>query len=269
MYATATSGRVRAARRLTKRALRQRERAFLAEGPQAVSEALASGIRVSGLFVTGPAQARHATLVEKAADAGTDVQVVSGEVMSELAQTVTPQGLLAVCDFVDVPLETMVAGRPRLVALLANVRDPGNAGTVLRAADADAAAAAGASFAVTPAVGEGVTRAIERGMPVLAGALTPTELWQAHLLGATAVKIFPAAQYGPGYVRALRDPFPDVPLVPVGGVDAEHPGEYLRAGAVAVGIGSPLTGDAPHGGGLAALRERARRFREAVAPWTA
>ncbi|MFL6056467.1 MAG: bifunctional 4-hydroxy-2-oxoglutarate aldolase/2-dehydro-3-deoxy-phosphogluconate aldolase [Actinoallomurus sp.] len=143
------------------------------------------------------------------------------------------------------------------------------AGTVLRAADADAAAAAGASFAVTPAVGEGVTRAIERGMPVLAGALTPTELWQAHLLGATAVKIFPAAQYGPGYVRALRDPFPDVPLVPVGGVDAEHAGEYLRAGAVAVGIGSPLTGDAPHGGGLAALRERARRFREAVAPWTA
>lgn len=143
------------------------------------------------------------------------------------------------------------------------------AGTVLRAADADAAAAAGASFVVTPAMGEGVTRAIERRMPVLAGALTPTELWQAHLLGATAVKVFPAAQYGPGYVRALRDPFPDVPLVPVGGVDADHAGEYLAAGAVAVGIGSPLTGDAPHGGDLTALRERARRFREAVAPWTA
>src|SRR5262249_42258886 len=68
------------------------------------------------------------------------------------------------------------------------------AGTVLHAEDADAAAGAGASFAVTPAMGEGVTRAIERGMPVVAGALTPTELWQAHLLGATAVKIFPAAQ---------------------------------------------------------------------------
>ncbi|GAA4627146.1 bifunctional 4-hydroxy-2-oxoglutarate aldolase/2-dehydro-3-deoxy-phosphogluconate aldolase [Actinoallomurus vinaceus] len=142
------------------------------------------------------------------------------------------------------------------------------AGTVLRAEDADAAAGAGASFAVTPAMGEGVTRAIERGMPVLTGALTPTELWQAHLLGATAVKIFPAAQHGPGYIRALRDPFPDVPLIPVGGVDAERAEEYLAAGAVAVGVASPLAGDAPHGGDLAALRERARRFRDAVAAWT-
>ena len=62
--------------------------------------------------------------------------LVSGEVMSELAQTVTPQGLLAVCDFVDVPLDRVAATKPRLVALLANVRDPGNAGTVLRTADA-------------------------------------------------------------------------------------------------------------------------------------
>jgi TrmH family RNA methyltransferase len=62
--------------------------------------------------------------------------VISGEAMSDLAQTVTPQGLLAVCDFVDVPLETVTAARPGLIALLANVRDPGNAGTVLRTADA-------------------------------------------------------------------------------------------------------------------------------------
>jgi TrmH family RNA methyltransferase len=74
--------------------------------------------------------------VAKAADAGVEVQVVSGEVMTELAQTVTPQGLLAICDFVDVPLDEVVAASPRLVALLANVRDPGNAGTVLRTADA-------------------------------------------------------------------------------------------------------------------------------------
>jgi TrmH family RNA methyltransferase len=116
--------------------LRQRERAFLAEGPQAVSEALATGAHVSDLFVTAPAQARHADLVAKAEDVGVDVQLVSGEVMSELAQTVTPQGLLAVCDFVDVPLDQVTAAKPALVALLANVRDPGNAGTVLRAADA-------------------------------------------------------------------------------------------------------------------------------------
>jgi TrmH family RNA methyltransferase len=136
MYASASLTRLKGARRLTKRALRQRERAFLAEGPQAVSEALATGAGMSGLFVTAPAQAKHAGLVAQAQDAGVDVQLVSGEVMSELAQTVTPQGLLAVCDFVDVPLEQVTAARPRLVALLANVRDPGNAGTVLRAADA-------------------------------------------------------------------------------------------------------------------------------------
>ncbi len=128
--------RLKAARRLTKRALRQRERAFLAEGPQAVAEALATGARVTGLFVTAPAQARHADLVAQAEAAGVDTSLVSGEVMSELAQTVTPQGLLAVCDFVDVPLDQVTAAKPALVALLANVRDPGNAGTVLRAADA-------------------------------------------------------------------------------------------------------------------------------------
>jgi TrmH family RNA methyltransferase len=136
VYANASAARLRAARRLTKRAFRQQERAFLAEGPQAVSEALATNARVSTLFVTAPAQARHADLVDQAAAAGIDVQVVSGEVMSELAQTVTPQGLLAVCDFIDVPFDRVSGTRPKLVALLANVRDPGNAGTVLRTADA-------------------------------------------------------------------------------------------------------------------------------------
>ncbi len=136
MYATASATRIKAARRLTKRALRERERSFLAEGPQAVSEALATGARVTGLFVTGPAEAKHADLVGAAEDAGIEVQLVSGEVMGELAQTITPQGLLAVCDFVDVPLERLSAGRLGLVAVLANVRDPGNAGTVLRTADA-------------------------------------------------------------------------------------------------------------------------------------
>jgi RNA methyltransferase, TrmH family len=138
MYASASTARLKSARRLTKRALRQRERAFLAEGPQAVTEALATGATMSCLFVTAAAQAKHADLVATADSAGVEVQLVSGEVMSELAQTVTPQGLLAVCDFVDVPLDDIVSAQaaPRLVVLLANVRDPGNAGTVLRAADA-------------------------------------------------------------------------------------------------------------------------------------
>jgi RNA methyltransferase, TrmH family len=88
------------------------------------------------LFVTGAAADRHGDLVGQAGRQGIAVHAVSGEVMAELAQTVTPQGLLAVCRFIDVPLADLVAARPRLVAVLANVRDPGNAGTVLRTADA-------------------------------------------------------------------------------------------------------------------------------------
>jgi TrmH family RNA methyltransferase len=130
------SPRLKAARRLNKRAFRQRERAFLAEGPQAVAEAFHCGAQVTDLFVTVPARTRHRDLVAAIAAAGIPVHVVSGEVMDELAQTVTPQGLLAVCGFVDVPLAEVARAAPALVALLANVRDPGNAGTVLRTADA-------------------------------------------------------------------------------------------------------------------------------------
>jgi TrmH family RNA methyltransferase len=130
------SPRVKAARQLAKRAFRERSRAFLAEGPQAVREALGMPGVLTELFVTGPARERHGDLVAQAAAHGIPVHGVSGEVMAELAQTVTPQGLLAVCRFIDVPLAELAAARPRLVAVLANVRDPGNAGTVLRTADA-------------------------------------------------------------------------------------------------------------------------------------
>jgi RNA methyltransferase, TrmH family len=140
-FASAHSPRVKAARRLTKRAFRQRERLFLAEGPQAVTEAFGCGAGVTDLFVTGPARARHHDLVAGMAAAGIPVHLVNGEVMGELAQTVTPQGLLAVCGFVDVELAEVARSAPSLVALLANVRDPGNAGTVLRSADAAGAQA--------------------------------------------------------------------------------------------------------------------------------
>ncbi len=130
------SPRVKAARRLTKRAFRDRDRAFLAEGPQAVREALAlDGVTVE-LFATAEAEARHPEIIAAAAAAGVPVLGASGEVMAELAQTVTPQGLMAVCRFVHVPLAEAVPPGAGLVALLAHVRDPGNAGTVLRTADA-------------------------------------------------------------------------------------------------------------------------------------
>jgi RNA methyltransferase, TrmH family len=130
------SPRVKAARQLGKRALRLRARAFLAEGPQAVSEALAREGVVTELFLTAAARSRHGGLAARARRQGATVHLVSGEVMAELAQTVTPQGILAVCGFVDVPLSALTGAAPRLVVILASVRDPGNAGTVLRTADA-------------------------------------------------------------------------------------------------------------------------------------
>jgi TrmH family RNA methyltransferase len=130
------SPRVKAARQLGKRALRLQAKSFLAEGPQAVSEALARGGVVTELFVTAAARSRHGGLAAQARRQGAAVHAVSGEVMAELAQTITPQGVLAVCRFVDVPLSALTAAAPRLVVILANVRDPGNAGTVLRTADA-------------------------------------------------------------------------------------------------------------------------------------
>jgi len=136
---------------------------------------------------------------------------------------------------------------------------PLGAGTVLTADDARAAHQAGANFAVTPGLGEGIGAAHELGLPVLAGAMTPTEILAARTVGVAALKIFPAAQAGgPAYLKALRGPFPHEVFVPVGGVDETAARAYLDAGATAVGVGSPLVGDAADGGSLTALRDRAR-----------
>ncbi|HTW98266.1 MAG TPA: bifunctional 4-hydroxy-2-oxoglutarate aldolase/2-dehydro-3-deoxy-phosphogluconate aldolase [Acidimicrobiales bacterium] len=137
-------------------------------------------------------------------------------------------------------------------------------GTVLTEADARRAAGEGAAFVVTPAATAGAAAARQLGLAVLEGAHSPSEVLAAHLAGSAAVKLFPASLGGPGYVSALRDPFPEIPLVPVGGVALELVGEYLAAGAVAVGIGSPLLGDAAHGGDRAALAARARRLLAAL-----
>jgi 2-dehydro-3-deoxyphosphogluconate aldolase/(4S)-4-hydroxy-2-oxoglutarate aldolase len=141
------------------------------------------------------------------------------------------------------------------------------AGTVLTTDDVARVCDAGAVFAVTPAVAESVAECSRLGLPVIAGALTPTEVVAAMRQGATAVKLFPASVGGPSYLKALRDPLPNVPFIAVGGVDVGKVEEYLAVGAAAVGLGSPLLGDAPSGGDLGALRERARAFHEAVAPW--
>ena len=134
------------------------------------------------------------------------------------------------------------------------------AGTVLTRDDVARAAGAGARFMVTPALTESVAESVAGGIPVLAGVLTPTEALTAMGLGAAAVKLFPATVGGPSYLRALREPLPDLPFIPVGGVDVALAGEYLAAGAVAVGVGGSMVGDAIRGGDLDALRTRAAAF---------
>jgi 2-dehydro-3-deoxyphosphogluconate aldolase/(4S)-4-hydroxy-2-oxoglutarate aldolase len=130
---------------------------------------------------------------------------------------------------------------------------------IIRGTDTAATIAAGAQFVVTPAVVESIPEAARRGLPA-AGALTPTEAYNALLMGASAVKLFPASLGGPAYLKALRDPFPDIPFVAVGGVGLDEMHAYLAVGAVAVGVGGPLVGDAASGGSLSDLRVRARAY---------
>jgi RNA methyltransferase, TrmH family len=141
------SDRVKSVRALSGRSARRRTGTFLAEGPRAVREAVAAHAAettttaeaagtVRALYLTPQAAERHGSLVLTALDHRIRTLRVTDRVLSAMADTVTPQGMLAVCALRDVPLPTVLAGGPRLVAVLDRVRDPGNAGTVLRAADA-------------------------------------------------------------------------------------------------------------------------------------
>lgn len=249
--AGARSPRVRAARQLARRALRERSRLFLAEGPQAVREALNGGWHVrpaepvrppvmTELFVTAAARSRHGELIAAVARSGIAVHEVSGELMAELAQTVTPQGLLAVCRFIDVGLSELTAAAPRLVAVLANVRDPGNAGTVLRTADAAGAqgvifagasvdaynskcvrSSAGSLFHLPIVLGvpvrEAVSTLLEAGLAVLAAdgsaSRSLDELDRAGALSRPTAWMFGNEAWGlPADLLALADTAVKVPI---------------------------------------------------------
>jgi 2-dehydro-3-deoxyphosphogluconate aldolase/(4S)-4-hydroxy-2-oxoglutarate aldolase len=132
------------------------------------------------------------------------------------------------------------------VARAAGAGTPIGAGTIRTAEEAKAFANAGAAFLVSPAILPDVVDAADAsGVPLVPGALTPTEIAAASATGAWAVKLFPARLGGPGYLRDLRGPFPDVRLVPTGGIPVEDVPAWLDAGAACVGLGSALLGSAP------------------------
>ncbi|WP_054812780.1 TrmH family RNA methyltransferase [Nocardia arizonensis] len=127
--------RVVSAVKLHRAAQRRKTGQFLAEGPNSVAAALATG-RVRELFYSAAAATREHELVAGAAADGVRVTLVGERAAQHLGETVTPPGLVAVCDLVDVPLEDVLRERPRLLAVPVGIADPGNAGTLIRVADA-------------------------------------------------------------------------------------------------------------------------------------
>ena len=115
------------------------------------------------------------------------------------------------------------------------------AGTVCTQDDLEIALSAGAQFIVTPIIDiEVIKRCVRRDIPIFPGAYTPTEIYTAWKLGASAVKIFPATQLGPKYIKDVLAPLNDIKLLPTGGVSADNIGAFFKAGAIGVGMGSSL-----------------------------
>ncbi|MGI8881583.1 MAG: TrmH family RNA methyltransferase [Jatrophihabitans sp.] len=131
-----SNARLASARRLTSRSARRDAGRFLAEGEPAVTAALGRPGAVVELFATAAALSRHGGVAAVAESAGVPVAEVSEKAAAGLSETVSPQGLVAVCHTIDLPLDEVMGRRPRLVAALVQPRDPGNVGTILRTADA-------------------------------------------------------------------------------------------------------------------------------------
>lgn len=160
---------------------------------------------------------------------------------------------------------------PGVLELLRIAADAGatiGAGTVLTTEQARSAIDSGAQFLVTPGLRPEVAEiASARGIPVMMGALTPTEVMNAIDLGAAAVKIFPARALGPGYFKDLLGPLPDARLVPSGGVNASNAADFLAFGAVAVTAGTDVVSPAAvESGDWAGITSRAQVFVESLGP---
>ena len=163
-----------------------------------------------------------------------------------------------------------VPGAVDLIAQLAPTMPEGfllGAGTVTDAATVHRVVDAGARYIVSPVFRRAVLDACrERDVPVMPGCFSPTEILDAWEAGADVIKVFPATALGPGYIKDIHGPMPQVKLMPTGGVTLDNAGDWIRAGAVAVGVGtSLLDARAVASGDFAQLRQNAERIVASVA----
>jgi 2-dehydro-3-deoxyphosphogluconate aldolase / (4S)-4-hydroxy-2-oxoglutarate aldolase len=199
-------------------------------------------------------------------DAVTDVRVIAilrrlpRRQAVDVARALAESGVRAIEVTIDSPdALDVIAEIAELDGVIAG------AGTVLTIGDAELALSAGAAFLITPVVDTSVIGwASGRGVPIMPGAMTPTEASVAWSAGAAAVKLFPAGSLGPEFVRAIRAPLPHIPLIPTGGVSAADVSSYLDAGAIAVALGSELAA----GGDFAEAGRRARAILDSIAQRT-
>ena len=185
------SPRVRAVAKLEKRSARSETGLFLLEGPQAVAEALAYRPELLvELYATPTALERYSDIAQTAVEAGVDVEFVTEQVLATMADTVTPQGFVAVCRQFPTSVKEIFAGEPKLVAVLEEVRDPGNAGTIIRAADsagADAVVLTGRTVDLyNPKVVRSTTGSLFH-LPVAVGADLADVVGRARSAGLTVL----------------------------------------------------------------------------------
>jgi 2-dehydro-3-deoxyphosphogluconate aldolase / (4S)-4-hydroxy-2-oxoglutarate aldolase len=195
------------------------------------------------------------------------VRLPSLDRAARLAQTLLDAGVTAFEVTLTSPgaLEALKAVRAKFSQFESGEAVIG-AGSVVSAEQAGQAIDAGAQFIVTPVTyPDTIAACVRREVPIVPGAMTPTEVQSAWDMGASAVKVFPAHHFGPVYLKDLLAPLPHLKLVPTGGVNLDNAADYIRHGAVALGVGSSLVNakriEAEDWAGLAA---DARAFLEAV-----
>lgn len=187
------------------------------------------------------------------------IRGLDGSVLEKTAQALAEGGIR----FMEVTMNTTDAVRS--IAYLKDKYGESihiGAGTVLNVQLARKAIQAGATYLITPNINrEVITYAVGQGINIWPGAFTPTEIAHAVELGANAVKVFPVSFVGPHYIEAIRGPLDRIPLIAVGGVKVDQFSDYLRAGAIAVGVGNHLIDPTMvRLGKFTQLSERARRF---------